>query len=229
MNWNPTEHYKSQKVAKEYDAKRFSSIAGRVFNYLEKRTIVKCFARLPRGSVIIDAPCGTGRLADPLLAAGYHVHGLDISAAMLDVARDRLAKYGERFTCEVEDVTQLHTRRRKYDGVLCARILMHFPLDKQIEFLSGAAKLSQSIVVINQSLNSPYQRFRRHVKHWLGNQESAGYPISDAEMRTLLERSGLREIARFRQLRLISEAIYIVATRVDEDSMNFKKVQPSVQ
>lgn len=218
MSWNPDEHYKNTKVAREYDRKRFSSVAGRVFNHLEQRTVVRCFASLPEGAAIVDAPCGTGRLAEPLLSSGYRVHGVDISDAMLDIARERLLRFGDRFGSDVCDVKRIGTSASKYDGALCARVLMHFPLEQQIEFLSGVAKLSNSLVVINHSLDSPYQRLRRRVKRWLGHQASANFPITDEQIGVLLSRSGLREIARHRLISVISEAIYIVAERITPEA-----------
>lgn len=211
MNWNPDEHYKSRKVADEYDRRRFSSVAGRVFNYLEKRAVTKCFASVPKNSTIVDAPCGTGRLAEPLLAAGYRVHGLDISNEMLDVARRRLAGFGDRFTCEIRDVKTARAPEPQFDAALCARVLMHFPLDQQIEFLSGVTVLSRATVIINHSLDSGYQRLRRRVKRWLGHQPSVNHPVSNAQIRLLLQQSGLREVSRRRLVSLVSEAVYIVA------------------
>ncbi|CAM5468606.1 hypothetical protein RLIN73S_06231 [Rhodanobacter lindaniclasticus] len=191
-----------------------SALAGRVFNYLEKRTITKCFVSLPAGSIIADAPCGTGRLAEPLLAVGYRVHGLDISDEMLDVARQRLRGFQERFTCEVADVKTSRPNEPLYDAALCARVLMHFPLDQQVEFLAGVATLSRTTVVINHSLDSVYHRLRRRVKRWLGHQASANYPVSNADIKELLQRSGLREVRRYRLVSLVSEAVYIVAERI---------------
>lgn len=225
MSWNPDEHYKSHQVAIEYDRKRFSSFAGRVFNRMEQRTITKCFSSLAAGSTIADAPCGTGRLAEPLLTAGYRVHGLDISDEMLEVARQRLRRFGDRFGTEVADVKATRPEEPRYDAALCARVLMHFPLEQQIEFLGGVASLSRSMVVINHSLDSGYQRFRRRVKHWLGHQESASYPITDADIKVLLQRSGLREVGRHRLVSLISEAVYIVAERIGTGSP--RKVAPT--
>ena len=215
MNWNPDEHYKSGAVASNYDGSRFSSLPGRVFNFLEKRLVEKCFAALPKGSTIADAPCGTGRLAEALLNAGYRVHGLDISEAMLGVARQRLGPYGENFTCEVFDLKKQSSRKTTYDGALCARVLMHFPLDQQIEFLTGVTKFSRSIVVINQSHDSGYHRFRRRLKRWMGNQPPAGFPIDDESIRLLLQKSGLREVRRYHLLPFISEAVYIVAEKLE--------------
>lgn len=214
MDWNPDKHYQNQQVAADYDKARFSSLAGRVFNRWEKQVIATSFSKVPKGGQIADMPCGTGRLAEALLAHGYRVHGMDISGEMLDVAKQRLQPYAGRFTCEIADAKHLATSTTVYDGALCARVLMHFPLDQQIEFLAGVAKLSQSVVVINHSLDSPYQRFRRRIKHWLGHQASAGHPIDNRSIEVLLRKSGLRETRRRRLLPLISEAVYIVAERV---------------
>lgn len=216
MNWSPEHHYQSREVAAEYDRVRFSSIPGRLFNFLERRMIARCFAGVPRGSTIADAPCGTGRLAETLLAAGYRVHGLDISDAMLQVAKTRLAAHHEQFTCETTDVRQLAVDAPCYDAALCARVLMHFPLDQQIQFLSGVAHLSRSVVVINHGIDSPYQRFRRRVKQALGNHhDPARSPVTNAGLATLLEKAGLREVKRYRLMPLVSEAIYIVAEKAD--------------
>lgn len=213
MNWNPEQHYQDTSVAGDYDAVRFSSLAGRVFNALEQRTVARCFRNVPVGGTLVDVPCGTGRLAGPLLALGYNVHGMDISAEMLDVAARRLQAYGAKFTREVADARHVADGARQFDAALCARVLMHFPLEQQIEFLAGVARLSRSVVVINHSLDSAYQRFRRRIKRALGHQPSANHPISNADIKRLLAGAGLREVRRYRLSRLISEAVYIVAEK----------------
>jgi SAM-dependent methyltransferase len=43
---------------------------------------------LPAGSSILDAPCGHGRIASRLTAAGMKVTGVDITPAYLELARD---------------------------------------------------------------------------------------------------------------------------------------------
>lgn len=219
MNWSADEHYQSEKVANEYDRVRFSSLPGRIFNFLEKRTVRRCFAGVPKGATIADVPCGTGRLAEALLLEGYRVHGLDIAEEMLSVARRRLAGFGANFTCEVADVKALPAAAPSYDAALCARVLMHFPLDEQVQFLANVARLGRSIVVINHSLDSPYQRFRRRVKRLFGDRhDPARCPVSNADIKLLLRRAGLRELYRRRLVPLVSEAIYIVAKKIPSDA-----------
>ena len=209
--WDANEHYRNQAVAANYDSSRFSSLPGRVFNSMEQRIILHAFSMVPRGAAIADLPCGTGRLAEPLLEAGFHVHGIDMSEAMLDVASHRLARFEDKFTREVVDAKTLNRSHEQYAAVLCARVLMHFELEEQIAFLRGVAQLTAGPIVINHSLSSRYLRARRALKRSLGHQAPARFPVTSAEIDKLLAGAGLREVRRYRLNRIISEAVYIVA------------------
>jgi ubiquinone/menaquinone biosynthesis C-methylase UbiE len=211
MSWNPTEYYKDESVAEQYDGERFSSFSGRLFNGLEKRVIVRAFDDVPRSWRIADIPCGTGRLAEALLGAGFRVHGMDISSEMLSVARRRLARFGDAFTCEVADARTIGRDGPEYEAALCARVLMHFPLEHQIALLAGVARATKWRVVLSHSYSSPYQRFRRRVKRFLGHQEPARFPVTGDQIRELLGGAGLKEQRRYHLMSPISEAAYIVA------------------
>lgn len=212
LNWDPTTHYKDTAVAERYDRERFTSPAGRAFNALEKSCLRRACRDVPRTASFVDVPCGTGRLAEVLLEEGFHVTGVDISAAMLEVARGKLKKYGERFETKVADVADLaNGEPGQYDVALCARVLMHFPLAEQIAFLKSVARIARTSVIFNQSLSSPYHRVRRRVKRMLGNQPPAAYPITETELTTLLNGARLKEVRRVRPLPLVSEAIYVIA------------------
>jgi 2-polyprenyl-3-methyl-5-hydroxy-6-metoxy-1,4-benzoquinol methylase len=215
INWNPTTHYKDVAVAERYDRERFSSVPGRVFNALERRCVRKAFADLPRSAPLLDVPCGTGRFAGVLLDEGFFVTGVDISQAMLEVAKRKLKRHAARFRPRVADVRDLATSERKrYAAALCARVLMHFPLEEQIKFLSSVTALTKGQVVFSQSISTPYQRLRRRIKRLLGHQPPAAYPISEGDLAKLLAGAGLREVARMRPMALLSEAIYIIAEPV---------------
>jgi len=214
-NWDPTTHYKDVAVAERYDRERFSSVAGRIFNALEKRCVRKGFAGLAGSAALLDVPCGTGRLAEALLEEGFAVTGVDISQAMLEVASRKLERYGKRFQHRVADVRDLAKAEPKsYEAALCARVLMHFPLDQQIDFLRSVTKLAKRRVVFNQSLSTPYQRWRRRLKRLLGHQPPAAYPISEEELARLLAGAGLKEVGRVRPMALVSEAIFVIAEPV---------------
>jgi 2-polyprenyl-3-methyl-5-hydroxy-6-metoxy-1,4-benzoquinol methylase len=215
MEWDPVTHYQDIAVAERYDRERFSRLTGRIFNALEKRAVRKAFGGSePRAKVIVDIPCGTGRLAEALLEDGYDIVGIDISPAMLDVAKRKLQRFGNRFRTKVGDVKDVARREPlAYDGALCARVLMHFPLDDQIQFLKSVGALSRGSVVFSQSLSTPYQRLRRSIKRLIGNPPPANFPITESQLALLLRGANLKEVRRVRVASLISEGAYIVAER----------------
>lgn len=212
IEWDPVTHYQDVAVAERYDRERFNRLAGRVFNALEQHHILRAFGGISRDVTILDLPCGTGRLAGTLLGHGFKVFGVDISAAMLEVARRKLVRFGERFSTRAADVRELAKQEpKRYQVALCARVLMHFPLPGQIEFLKAIAELTVGRVVFTQSLSTPYQRARRRLKRLLGHQASAAYPITNRELRELLRGAGLHEKRRIRPFPLVSEEIIVVA------------------
>ncbi|HKG27025.1 MAG TPA: class I SAM-dependent methyltransferase, partial [Thermomicrobiales bacterium] len=48
------------------------------------------------GDPVLELACGTGRLLTGIAEAGYHVTGTDLSPAMLDRARARIAEVGRQ-------------------------------------------------------------------------------------------------------------------------------------
>lgn len=68
------------------------------------------------GGPVLELGCGTGRLAIPLLETGLEVHGLDASAAMLEVARRKRASLsagtGERLHLHLGDMSRFELGNR---------------------------------------------------------------------------------------------------------------------
>jgi 2-polyprenyl-3-methyl-5-hydroxy-6-metoxy-1,4-benzoquinol methylase len=212
MDWDPVTHYQEVAIAERYDKERFSRLSGKVFNALEKSYMRRAFAPFPRSCSVVDVPCGTGRLAEVLLDMGFRVAGIDISRPMLTVAQRKLARFGDRFRSVVANVKEYAVQgHERFDLALCARVLMHFPLEEQIEFLKSVASITRGHVVVTQSFSTPYHRFRRRVKQLIGNPPSATYPISETELATLLRGAGLREVRRLRPSRILTEEIIVVA------------------
>lgn len=54
------------------------------------------FADLPAGSRILDAGCGPGLVAEAFLEAGHSLVGIDLSPEMIELARRRCERFGER-------------------------------------------------------------------------------------------------------------------------------------
>jgi len=66
-------------------------------------------SRLPRdGGSVLDLRCGSGRLLVPLLRAGYVVHGIDPSAALIDTCAARVRGAGASATLVRQSMDDLN-------------------------------------------------------------------------------------------------------------------------
>lgn len=68
---------------------------------------------------VLDAACGTGQHAIALARQGYQVAGADLSAAMVDQARQNAAAAGVEVEFAVAGMGQLARLGRVFDAVLC--------------------------------------------------------------------------------------------------------------
>lgn len=211
--WDPTRHYQDTSVAADYDRERFSSLAGRIFNFLDRRAVGLALADLPASSTIADMPCGTGRLAEIALKLGFAVHGVDIAPAMLAVAQQRLAPFASRFSIATADIRFLKSACQ-FDAVLSARFLMHFPPDEQQVLVAALARVARRRLVLTHGLDTRLHRWRRALKRATGLfQNPAVFPVTEDQLAQMLAVAGLREIRRYRILPALSEAVVIVAER----------------
>ena len=77
---------------------------------------------------VLELGCGTGRLLLPLAAAGRTVTGVDLSPALLEVARAKLAAspHGRRVTLVTGDLTDVALAQRDFAFAFCtSNTLMH--------------------------------------------------------------------------------------------------------
>jgi SAM-dependent methyltransferase len=99
---------------------------------------------VPRGSLVLDAPCGTGILGEPFRARGLRVVGADISPAMLDVANER----GADLACVLADLERPPFRAEAFDAVVCNRFLMHLSPATRVAVLRTLAEMSRGPLVV---------------------------------------------------------------------------------
>jgi SAM-dependent methyltransferase len=95
-------------------------------NYDDDRDLILTLAA-ETGGPILELGCGTGRLLAPLVAQGHAVTGLDVSAALLALARAKLARLG---TGQVElvqaDMRTFDLPHKDYAFAFCtSNTLMH--------------------------------------------------------------------------------------------------------
>jgi SAM-dependent methyltransferase len=96
----------------------------------DQRFLEEIAASLGEQPHVLELGCGTGRLLVPLLDAGARVVGLDSAAGMLEVARSRLALYGERVRLVDADMCDFSLDDRFDLAVIGLNTFMHLITQK---------------------------------------------------------------------------------------------------
>ncbi|MEZ5318604.1 MAG: class I SAM-dependent methyltransferase [Vicinamibacterales bacterium] len=117
-------HYANPDVASGFDALRFGGPIGRHLLEWQEALLLEALAPVA-GRHVLDVGTGTGRAALGLARAGATVVGLDASAEMLAVARDRAREAKLAATFGRADAQALPLADRSVDAVVCLRLLMH--------------------------------------------------------------------------------------------------------
>jgi ubiquinone/menaquinone biosynthesis C-methylase UbiE len=85
---------------------------------------------------ILDLGCGTGNLSIPLARRGYSVTGVDLSPAMIEVARKKAMEAGLEVSFSVGDMRNLSLPCETFDTVISACDVLNY-LTKEEDLLEA--------------------------------------------------------------------------------------------
>jgi len=108
--------------AVSYDSERFETKVGRYYYELEKSRILEWL----KGPKILELGCGTGRYAIPFTKRGFDYTGIDITPAMLEVARKKAKKEHLSLKLLEMDAHNLKFEKNTFDSVFCDRSFKFF-------------------------------------------------------------------------------------------------------
>ena len=160
----------------------FSRIRERVVNFTDARN----------GSTILDVAAGTGKQAFAFAKKGYEVIGIDLSEAMLKVARKK-NKYGN-VKFEVGDATNLPFEDSSFD-VSCVSFGLHdMPLtirEKAFKEMVRVTKTKGMIVIVDYAL--PENKISRFlIYHFVNLYEGRYYStFIKSDLEALLKKTGI--------------------------------------
>jgi len=112
---------------------------------------------------VLELGCGTGRLLQPLAAAGNSVVGVDISPALLDIARGKLKqqKLPGAFQLHQADLRDFQLNGRSFAFAFCtSNTLMHLtsPADQLAVLKNAHRHLDQDGLLLIDLFNPDVQR-----------------------------------------------------------------------
>lgn len=164
------------------------------------------YANLHKGEHIIDVACGTGivaRLAWPLVTRGGRVVGLDVSAAMLDVARSVAEEAGMSIEWQESDAASMPIADGAFDAALCQLGLQYFAdrhaaLMEMHRLLRASGRLVLSVlrpVEYNPGHALFADVLERHVSKAAAATRRAPFVLSDRnEIRELVTGAGFHDV-----------------------------------
>lgn len=209
-------NYQDVAVARAYDRERFQSFVGRTFDRLEKQAIRKIVTQACgelTQPAVLDAPCGTGRITELLLDMGLSVTGGDISPAMIEVAREKCARFEKQMTFRTLDLEGSDVPAGSYDVVSCIRLFHHLNTQARAKILCELSRMTRRYVVASVSISTPFYRWRRALKRWLGQGVSAT-SSTWAEIEREAAAAGLRLAGHRFVWRFASEDVILLFEKV---------------
>lgn len=163
----------------------FSSVRDRVVN----------LTKVQRGSKILDVATGTGQQAFAFAKKGYEVIGIDISEAMLNVARKKNKYKNAKF--KVADATNLPFENNSFDVSSISFALHDMPLSIREKVLKEMVRVtkSQGIIVV-ADYNLPEKKISGFlIYHFVALIESQYYKdFIRSDLEILLHRNKIKII-----------------------------------
>jgi SAM-dependent methyltransferase len=118
--------YADPAMADRFEQVRFGGPIGGLLAESQERVLADFVGPL-EGRTVLDVGTGTGRAALTLAARGGPVTGVDASAEMLRVARQRAEARGVPVVFTPGDAHALPFETAAFDVAVCLRVLMHTP------------------------------------------------------------------------------------------------------
>ena len=192
------------------------SLTGSVAEMYEQNMVPAIFARFAKGLLefaqlhvgehVLDVACGTGivaRLAWPQVAPSGRVVGLDVNAAMLDVARRAAEEAGMSIEWQEGDAASMPLADGAFDAVLCQLGLQYFSerhaaLMEMRRLLRASGRLVLSVlrpVEYNPSHAVFADALERHVSAAAAATRRAPFTLSDRdEIRALVAGAAFHDV-----------------------------------
>jgi len=170
-----------------------------------RATLLSWLPQDMHGLRLLDAGCGTGALAVEAAQRGAEVVAIDVSRALVGVARDRAGPLAARIRFEVGDM--LDPALGAFDHVVAMDSLIHYRAPDAVRALAGLAPRVRSSMVFTFAPRTPLLAAMHAVGRVFprGDRAPAIEPVGEAMLRRLIgHEAGLAGFAVGRTRRVAS-------------------------
>jgi len=223
-------HYRSSSVARNYYvAHKGRAAPGRLRSVLvawgERRAVRRALASLVSpGSLLLDIPCGTGKITDLLLRQQFRVVGADVSLEMMAFARRDLGNNKALLGLQQADLEALSYRDEIFDCTTCIRLFHRIPGTVRERMLREMRRVSRRYIVVSYGFVTPFLRLRRAIRKLIIRRPLLRHPVTPDQLREEAERAGLTIVRTLSVLGPLSEERVVVyeisRKRMEADDLN---------
>ncbi len=186
MTQQSTSHFDFDQVANNYDI-WYSSARGAMYDRLEKQVIDRLLADIAKQIRLLEVGCGTGHWSRYFSNKGFDVTGIDISAEMIKIARQ---KQIPNSSFEIADGRDLPFEAGSFD-IAAAVTILEFTSepDNIISEMVRCVKKNKGVIIIGV-LNS-LSGYNQKRKNKSGSVYSSAHLFSPQQIRGLLSQYGI--------------------------------------
>jgi SAM-dependent methyltransferase len=207
--------YSQEKLVTLYEKRRFNGKSGEFVNQKELDIVYQFIKKnIKNELVILDSPCGTGRLTNFLKRKGIRVIGLDYSPAMLERSRN---------TGDIQlirgDMFEMPMKTNSLDCIVSLRFLFHYRNIKPMFYQIKRILKEEGILIFDTFNWSPRANFLL--------QDKRIYIHSRRKIKGIIQTSGMQVVDEYHCF-LVSPMLYTLFPLPIVRSMEFleKKVPP---
>jgi SAM-dependent methyltransferase len=213
---------------KRYQSKRYALrykeeyTGGWKVKSLRSRAVAKCEISVIRnmlksvrlmeekGSMLLDIPCGTGKLGRMLSAFPIQIIAGDVSNEMMSLAR---GEYGQDnlvtfIRCDAE---RIPLDDHSVDNIICLRLFQRVTMDAQKKILSEFRRVVTGHLIVSYSQSSFFQQILGRVRDVFKGKRNMLHKVSPQDMESQIEEAGFRQQYRKSMFCGLSSEVIILA------------------
>jgi hypothetical protein len=141
-----------------YHHDRFTTTSGQCKNLRERAVVDTFLRRLPKGSWVVDIPCGMGRFSDLAQKRGLRYCGIDLNLDHVTFASEQTRD--DRTLWIQGDLSAPPLRSSSMAAALCIRVSYYFDDDTLARILSGLGRVSNEILLSYRDAGSLVGRWQ---------------------------------------------------------------------
>lgn len=214
------ERYQRDSYALRYkqeyrEGRGFKNIRSRI---IAGREIAVLRALLDRidinpGSVLLDIPCGTGKLGTLLSSYPARILAADLSPHMMSLASDEYAR--DKLLGFLRfDAQNIPLEPESIDHIVCLRLFQRLPVELRMNILNEFRRVVKDCLIVSYSYYSAFQNLRNSVRRLYDREKQSFYHESTANIESELRETGFRPTETRHVLYGASSEIVILARAV---------------